>query len=218
MVFVKRTTDRPRTDLLNRRSDNNAPSLVVKKKCLPIKRTSTSTTCATTATTESSASSSSVVRRGFRAPKIMCVQRAAFFSGLSVENRLAKPFQRPMIKRRAYGTAQETALVQSSLGQRRRFDGMQRLLQRAGLPLHAKPCCDRTKSNDNAGDTDRSSDDDDDESEDEKEETPFEPLWLWKSPHEGGEPKGLPSRRYVRQSQSKVFWGRVQGSSLCRLA
>jgi len=36
---------------------------------------------------------------------------------------------------------------------------------------------------------------DESDSEEEKEpERPFEPLCLWKSPHDGGEAKGLPPR------------------------
>jgi hypothetical protein len=77
---------------------------------------------------------------------------------------------------------------------RRRFDGMQRLLQRAGRGLNAQPL---TASGKKPGDGSTSEDDSDDE---EEEEAPFEPLLLWCSPHQGGEPKGLPTQTCVRHA------------------
>jgi hypothetical protein len=130
-----------------------------------------------------------------RGAKVL-VQRASFFSGHTVAatSSLYKPFQRPMLKRRAYGKAQEEALLNSSLGQRRRFDGMQRLLQRAGRGLNARPLSSGTGKKDGDGSTSE----DDSEDDEEEEEAPFEPLLLWTSPHQGGEPRGLPSQTCVR--------------------
>lgn len=116
--------------------------------------------------------------------KIM-VQRAPIMNGLNCAG-LLKPFQRPLTKRRAYKADADVALKQSSLGPRKRMDGMARLMARAGrglnFKLHIKPTS-------NEGDTASSSG----ESSDEEEDRPFEPLMVWKSPHEGGEVKGLPA-------------------------
>jgi hypothetical protein len=90
-----------------------------------------------------------------------------------------------MMQRRAYKGADE-ALERSSLGQRRRMDGMAKLMARAGQGLHFLP---KRKKID--GDTASSSGESSDEGE---EDRPFEPLQVWKSPHQGGEAKGLPSR------------------------
>jgi hypothetical protein len=141
-----------------------------------------------------SSSSSSLFARGAK----VLVRRASFFSGHTVaassSSSLYKPFQRPMLKRRAYGKVQEEALLNSSLGQRRRFDGMQRLLQRAGRGLHAKPLSSSASKKAKDGDGTTSEDDSEDE---EEEDAPFEPLLLWTSPHQGGEPRGLPTQTYV---------------------
>ena len=83
------------------------------------------------------------------------------------------------------------ALKQSSLGQKRRFDGMAKLLARAGKGLNYK-LPNTTKQNKDGTESESGSDD---EEEDAKEpDTPFEPLCLWTSPHDGGESKGLPPR------------------------
>ena len=117
----------------------------------------------------------------------MIVSRAPVMSGLSLVN---KGFQRPMTKRRSYGTNANIALKSSTLGQKRRFDGMSKLMARAGKGLNYLAPGGRLKTE---GDCSGTSDES--ESEEEKEpERPFEPLCVWKSPHEGGEAKGLPPR------------------------
>jgi SNF2 family DNA or RNA helicase len=99
-------------------------------------------------------------------------------------------FQRPMIKRRAYGKAADLALKTSSLGAKRRFDGMQKLLARAGRGLFFKlPETGVTLPSGASSDTENESD-----NEEEEEEQAFEPLELWKSPHLGGILKGLPPK------------------------
>jgi len=119
------------------------------------------------------------------------VQRAPLMSGLSVNPLLRKKFQRPMVKRRAYGKAADAALKQSCLGQRRRMNGMNRILARSGKPLTYK-APERAKRLNSDGEED--SGDEEDEAEDDR---PFEPLQLWTSPHQGGERKGLPKQMYV---------------------
>ena len=98
-----------------------------------------------------------------------------------------KKFQRPVQKRRAQLKIADQALKQSSLGQRRRLDGMAKLQARAGRGLTFK-LAKRTVEKDG---TESSSGE---ESEEEEEDRPFEPLLVWQSPHQGGECKGLPSR------------------------
>jgi hypothetical protein len=95
-----------------------------------------------------------------------------------------------MLKRRAYGKEADFALKNSSLGPKRRFDGMAKLLARAGKGLQYKlPEKMMMKPNDG---TESESGSDDDEEDTNEPEAPFEPLCLWKSPHnEGGEAKGL---------------------------
>lgn len=118
----------------------------------------------------------------FRPGAKLVVRQAPLFVGLVG---LQKPFQRPFMKRR--NQAADLALRRSSLGQRRRMDGMSKLLARAGRGLHFKPP-EKPRERDEFG-----SDCSDDEEEEEKEERPFEPLLLWRSPHsEGVEAKGLP--------------------------
>ena len=98
-----------------------------------------------------------------------------------------------MMKRRAYQKGADRALQQSSLGQRKRFDGMAKIMNRAGQGLHFLP----RNNKENNGDSDDDSDsDDDDENKKKKEpDRPFEPLMVWNSPHLGGPCKGLPSRQ-----------------------
>jgi len=95
-----------------------------------------------------------------------------------------------MTKRRSYDKNAELALKTSSLGQKRRMDGMAKLMARAGKGLsYQLPGGNRRE---NAGDADGSSGS---ESEEEaEEERPLEPLMVWKSPHEGGLAKGLPPK------------------------
>lgn len=100
-----------------------------------------------------------------------------------------------MLKRRAYNAAAESALKHSSLGPKRRFNGMEKLLARAGRGLTYQLPATTLATNGTAGESDTG--DDDSEEEAEAEERPFEPLMIWQSPHQGAEPKGLPSRVYV---------------------
>lgn len=118
----------------------------------------------------------------------LLVRRAPVICGLSVPAGLQKKFQRPMTKRRAYNKSADEALKRSSLGPKRRMDGMSKLMARAGRGLTYK-LPRRGESGDGG------SDDESDEERKEKEnERPFEPLLLWTSPHEGGEAIGLPGK------------------------
>ena len=97
-----------------------------------------------------------------------------------------------MIKRRSYDKRADEALRTSTLGQKRSLDGMAKLMARAGKGLFYKlPQHQRSKEE---GGTSDESDSDEEEKEPER---PFEPLCVWKSPHDGGEAKGLPPRLYV---------------------
>lgn len=91
-----------------------------------------------------------------------------------------------MIKRRAYNRNADEALKNSSLGQRRRMDGMSRLMARAGRGLTFKLP--------QRGLSEVGSDEESEEENQKENERPFEPLLLWTSPREGGEPIGLPPR------------------------
>lgn len=93
-----------------------------------------------------------------------------------------------MTGRRSYDERAELGLRNSSLGEKRRTDGMARLMARAGKGLMFKLPHHAVKKED--GET---TDEEDNESDDEKEEDkPFEPLCVWVSPHNGGEALGLP--------------------------
>ena len=118
----------------------------------------------------------------------LLVRRAPIMAGLSTSTKVMTTFQRPMLGRRAYSKNAEAALQQSSLGMKRRMDGMSKLLARAGRGLSFKlPTAQAKKS---SSDTEDESDNDDAP----KADAPYEPLLVWKSPHNGGEPKGLPSQ------------------------
>ena len=120
-------------------------------------------------------------------------ERAPIAAGLSVPcGGLFKPFQRPMTKRRAYDKSADRALKQSSLGQRRRMDGMAKLMARSGRGLQFK--LPNSRMEDRGSDCESDEDQEADSKEDEK---PFEPLCVWVCPEEGGEAKGLPPVRYV---------------------
>jgi len=126
------------------------------------------------------------------------VQRAPVLSCLSVSlsSGLQKKFQRPMTKRRAYSKTAEEALKMSSLGVKKRLDGMSKLLARAGKGLSFK--LPNTTQNAAHDYTDASSDESDDDKENSnKEPVHVEPLLLWRSPHQGGEACGLPPRMVV---------------------
>ena len=139
-----------------------------------------------TSSTCSMANSSS--NRLFMPGRKLVVRRAPIMNGLSCgsSSSLLKKFQRPMLKRRAYKGGADEALKQSSLGVRPRMDGMAKLLARAGRGLHFKlPSRSSADKDDTASSSGESSDE-------EEEDRPFEPLMVWKSPHQGGEARGLP--------------------------
>lgn len=136
-------------------------------KCIPFKKTNNSL---------------------FQVGTKILVRRAPIMAGLSTGTKAMTTFQRPMLGRRAYSKTAEVALQQSSLGMKRRMDGMSKLLARAGRGLSFKlPTAQAKKT---SSDTEDESDDD----EAPRAEAPYEPLLVWKSPHNGGEPKGLPSQ------------------------
>lgn len=121
------------------------------------------------------------------------VHRAPLLNGLSCPKGLQKKFQRPMLKRRAYNREAENALRRSSLGPKKRMDGMAKLMARAGRGLSFQLA---TKPKNDESDGDNNSDDEDDEEASEPER-PLEPLRVWHSPHQGGEAIGLPATVYV---------------------
>ena len=102
---------------------------------------------------------------------------------------ILRTFQRPSIKRRAYEQRADQALQQSSLGPRKRMDGMQKLMARAGRGLTFQ----LPKSHP-SGETSDESDLDDDNDNAKQDEQPYTPLRLWHSPHEGGTLQGLPPK------------------------
>jgi hypothetical protein len=143
-----------------------------------------------------SASSSTTRSKLFQPGSKLIVQRAPAFCGLSLSSSAGlteKKFQRPMTKRRSYDKSAEAALQKSSLGPKRRMNGMAKLLARAGrgltfqLPVHKKTDGDDTGSESESDDEDKAKEPD----------RPFEPLQVWTSPHQGAEPKGLMPRTCV---------------------
>ena len=120
------------------------------------------------------------------------IQRAPMMTGLSVGAGVRKPFQRPQLGRRAYDKNSEAALKRATLGQKRRMDGMSKLLARAGKGLAYK-----TPGRARGGDDDGSGGSADEEEADEDSllaqlERNYKPLMVWQSPHNGGEARGLP--------------------------
>ena len=124
----------------------------------------------------------------------LLIARAPVMAGLSVNNTLSRPFQRPMTKRRSYDANANRALKTATLGQKRSLDGMAKLMARAGKGLFFKL---PQQANKDGGECSGTSDESDSEEEEKEPERPFEPLCVWKSPHDGGEAKGLPPRLYV---------------------
>lgn len=105
--------------------------------------------------------------------------------GLSAS--VLQPFRRPKEKRRGQQQRDDEALKTSSLGMKKRLDGMKRIWERQGKGIHFKGAKrDESKNEDGStcGET----------SDEEEEDRPFEPLRVWISPHQGGEPIGLPTR------------------------
>jgi len=84
--------------------------------------------------------------------------------------------------------------MNSTLGQKKRMDGMARIMARAGKGLFFK-IPDKQGGNETA---DSCSEDEDRDLDDNDEDRPFEPLLVWKSPHQGGEARGLPPSMYVQ--------------------
>lgn len=132
----------------------------------------------------------------------LIVQRASILGG----NALHKPFQRPMVKRRAYGKSADLELRKASLGPKRRMNGMARLLARAGKGLQYKAPHQQRREED---DSDRS--DDDEEQEKQQPDRPYDPLIVWKSPHttttsedNSTPPRGLPPRT-VQERQADAY-------------
>ena len=99
-----------------------------------------------------------------------------------------------MTKRRSYDANANQALKTATLGQKRQLDGMAKLMARAGKGLFYK--LPQQQSNKD-GECSGTSDESDSEEEEKEPERPFEPLCVWRSPHDGGEAKGLPPRLYV---------------------
>jgi hypothetical protein len=171
--------------------DSNGQSKTTIVKKLVTVRKGLSVTNTTTTTRNDDVASSSGCPKPSLGPKIM-VQRVPFFAGGGMSTTvLDKKFQRPCLKRRSYGKQADVALQQCSLGQKRRTDGMARILARAGRPLSFKLPHRSTMGNDN----NKSDNSDDEEDDNEKEnDKPFEPLEVWKSPHQNGKLIGLPSQ------------------------
>ena len=121
------------------------------------------------------------------------IQRAPMMTGLSVGAGVRKPFQRPQLGQRAYDKNSEAALKRATLGQKRRMDGMSKLLARAGKGLAYK-----TPGGARGGDDDDGSGGSADEEEADEDsllaqlERNYKPLMVWQSPHNGGEARGLP--------------------------
>ncbi len=99
-----------------------------------------------------------------------------------------------MTKRRSYDANANMALKKATLGQKRRLDGMAKLMARAGKGLMYK-LPEQPKRD--GGECSGTSDESDSEEEEKEPERPFEPLCVWRSPFDGGEAKGLPPRLYV---------------------
>lgn len=115
--------------------------------------------------------------------------------GLSAS--VLQPFRRPKEKRRGQQQRDDEALKTSSLGMKKRLDGMKRIWERQGKGIHFKGAKrDESKNEDGStcGET----------SDEEEEDRPFEPLRVWISPHQGGEPIGLPTR-IVEEVQTDEF-------------
>jgi hypothetical protein len=127
----------------------------------------------------------------FRNGTKLLVHRAPIMAGLSAGTKSMTTFQRPMLGRRSYSKHADVALKQSSLGMKRRMDGMSKLLARAGRGLSFQLPTTQVKKS--SSDTE----DDSDNDEGPPADVPYEPLLVWKSPHNGGELKGLPSTTYV---------------------
>jgi hypothetical protein len=119
------------------------------------------------------------------------IQRAPMMTGLSVGAGVRKPFQRPQLGRRAYDKNSEAALKRATLGQKRRMDGMSKLLARAGKGLHYRTP-GRAGSGGDGSDGSADEEEQDEDSLMAQLERNYKPLLVWQSPHNGGEARGLP--------------------------
>ena len=132
-----------------------------------------------------------------RPPPKLVIRRAPVMAGLSVAPSLCRGFRRPMLGRRAYGGQADEALQRSSLGQRRRADGMSRILARAGRGM-AYRLGGRLLPSLGGGEGSASDGDSDDDGGRAdllaQLERNYRPLVVWRSPHNGGEAAGLPGR------------------------
>jgi hypothetical protein len=145
--------------------------------------------------TTAKASSSSLLNRPNRpAIKIVtttCTSRQPIMCGLTLGggggvgggggSSLYKKFQRPMMKRRAYDKSADASLKKCSLGVKRRFDGMAKLMARAGKGLTFQLPRQKKRGGDG---TDDSSGDEDEDDTPKWEEHKWEPLCVWSSPFE----------------------------------
>ena len=124
----------------------------------------------------------------------LSVVRAPIMTGLScgLSASVLQPFRRPKEERRGKQKQADEALRTCSLGMKRRLDGMQRIQERSGKGIHFQPS--KPKHDEGGNTCGETSDEDEDDNEDDR---PFEPLRVWTSPHNGGEPLGLPTRMYV---------------------
>jgi hypothetical protein len=119
----------------------------------------------------------------------LTVVRAPIMSGLScgLSASVLQPFRRPKEERRGKQKQADEALRTSSLGMKRRLDGMKRIQERSGKGIHfqSQPLPKYDEDGNTCGETSE---------EEEEDDKPFEPLRVWTSPHNGGEPLGLPTR------------------------
>jgi len=122
--------------------------------------------------------------------------RAPIMYGLTCQTigmsaKVLQPFRRPKEERRSKQKHNDEALKHCTLGMAKRMDGMQKIFSRSGRGLHFKlhdPQQQERKVDEDGNTCSESS------SDEEEEDRPFEPLKVWTSPHNGGEPMGLPTQ------------------------
>lgn len=171
-------------------------------------KTTSSSSTSTTTTTTSLSSTTTMPRTIVRKPlgtrndstdklfssknHSLSVVRAPIMNGLScgLSASVLQPFRRPKEERRGKQKQADEALRTSSLGMKRRLDGMKRIQERSGKGIHFQPP-PKPKYDEDGNTCGETSDEEDEDNADDK---PFEPLRVWTSPHNGGEPLGLPPR------------------------
>lgn len=147
----------------------------------------------------SSSSFTTLSKNHIRPLPQMNIQQQAFFPGIGNPSSLIQnKFKRPMTKRRSYDKSAEAALKASSLGPRKRMDGMAKLLARAGKGLSYKLPMQKNPN------VMSDSDAEEEEEEEVEEERPFEPLCVWKSPWNEGECQGL-EKIAVKEMQADEY-------------